>query len=263
MSVQLRRRTALVVPALLWLAAGRAVASRSASDVAAVPRHLAIARDVVEHVRPEDNRYVLGGEFIRLGADSPGAGYAVRADCSGFLLALFARAGYATRERMTYFVPSPKRKRPAAEDFVASIEQERGFVRIASLADIRPGDLLAHAMLDAADKVEVGTTGHVFLIDSVPVPIRAVPPVVRDTRQHAVLVIDSNNEHLGADDTRLADPAHPVFGVGRGTIRLYSDASGTLVGWSRTFRHGRRFFSYSERFPSDTRRRKAAIGRPA
>jgi hypothetical protein len=77
-----------------------------------------------------------------------------------------------------------------------------------------------------------------------------------------VSVIDSNEEHVGADDTRLLDPSNKILGLGKGTIRIYSDANGELVGWARTFRNSSKFFSYSPRFPSDTKARKAAIGRP-
>jgi hypothetical protein len=52
-----------------------------------------------------------------------------------------------------------------------------------------------------------------------------------------------------------------VTGVGAGTIRLYADAGGRIVGWARNYRDAR-FFSYDPAFPSDTKRRKAAVGRP-
>ena len=234
----------------------------AAGTPAETPPHLAIARELVDKVKPEDNEYKLGSQRITLPGDGPGSRHAVRADCSGFLLALFQRSGYSTRARMVFLDASPQRKRPRAEDFVASIEQQKGFVRLGRVGELRPGDLLAHAMLDAADKSEVGTTGHVFLVDSAAARITARKPVVAGTRQFEIRVIDSNNEFLGDDDTRMADASRPHPGLGRGTIRLYADEQGQLVGWARTFRHATRFFSYDPRFPSDTRRRKAVMGRP-
>ena len=237
-------------------------AGAQSAEPGEVPRHLAIARELVDNVKPEDNRYVLGARSISFPGDLFSKKYSVQADCSGFLLAIFDRANYPTQRQMRYLEGGARRTRPASEDFVYSIEQEKGFRRIRSVEDMKPGDLLAHAMLDKADQKEVGTTGHVFLINSVPKPIQPRPPVVQGTRQYEVSVIDSNNEHVGADDSRLADPAMKVAGLGRGTIRLYVDESGELVGWARTFRVAKSFFSYDPRFPSGTRPRKAAIGRP-
>ncbi len=230
---------------------------------AEIPRHLALARELVENTKPGDNEYKLGSEVIRFPGDPGATGYLVRADCSGFLLALFRRARYSTEKQMAFLPTSAKRRRFASEDFLYSIENEKGYRRIDGIANLRPGDLLAHAMLQASDQKDTGTTGHVFLIDSVAKPIEPLDPVVPGTRQFAVVVIDSNEEHLGDDDTRLSHLFRTVKGLGRGTIRLYADSSGQIVGWARTFRNTRRFISYDPRFPSGTRERKAAVGRPA
>lgn len=243
----------LLITALFPSVGAQTIAS---SDV---PRHLAIARELVDNLRPEDNQYALGNQFISFPGD-PSNKYAMKADCSGFLLAIFERAKNPIRSQMDFLFPGPKRKRPAAEDFVYSIEQEKGFTRIRRIEDMKPGDLLAHAMLNKEDQRQTGTTGHVFLINSIPKLIAPGRPVVDGTRQFAVSVIDSNEEHVGADDTRLAGP-NKISGLGKGTIRLYADSAGELVGWARTFPNTNRFFSYDPRFPSDTKLRKAAIGR--
>lgn len=254
------RGTALLASTVVLLVChSLAVAQPEPADT---PRHLALARELVDNIKPQDNRYRLGGRHIGFPGDSASSSYSVQADCSGFLLALFERAQYRVQPQMSY-VPSRRlRTRPAAEDFVYSIENEKGYRHIKTVKDMRPGDLLAHAMLKAEDRQEVGTTGHIFLINSLPKPIRARNPIVEGTEQFEVSIIDSNEEYVGPDDTRLADPANRITGLGRGTIRLYADADGVLIGWARTFRNTQRFFSYNPRFPSDTRLRKAAIGRP-
>ena len=233
------------------------------TDSADIPKYLALARELVENTKPEDNRYVLGSQLISFPGDLSSSIYSVRADCSGFLLAILERAKYPTKSRME-FLPDTRRRRtrPAAEDFVYSIEMEKGFKRIRDARNARPGDLLAHAMLNVEDQTQTGTTGHVFLIDGYPKLIESRAPLVAGTQQFAISIIDSNEEHVGADDTRLANPSDKIKGLGRGTIRLYVDANGDLAGWARTFNKANRFFSYDSRFPSDTKRRKAAIGRP-
>ena len=252
---------ALLRISLLSLLCGVAGSGYAGAEAnAEVPRHLAVARELVENIKPADNEYRLGGDQVTFPGDFLSNKYAMSADCSGFLLAIFQRAGYGTRGQMSYLVATPNRKRPRAEDFVLSIEQERGFRRVERVADIRPGDLLGHAMLDIADQRQTGTSGHVFLIDSVPKKIEARKPVVPGTQQYEVSIIDSNGELVGEDDTRRA--AGLEAGLGRGTIRLYADGDDRLVGWARTFRNAGRFFSYDPRFPSESKRRKAAVGRP-
>ena len=254
------RQAPWVLAALFLLATLDAPAQVHAT---AVPAYLVMARDLVGHVKPQDNRYVLGGQFISFPGDPSSDRYSVRADCSGFLIAILGRAKFSTVSLMS-FQPgtSRRRTRVAAEDFVYSIEMQKGFKRIRDVTSIEPGDFLAHAMLNAEDQKQTGTTGHVFLIDSPPRRIEPRDPVVPGTQQFEIAVIDSNEEHVGADDTRLADPSNKVKGLGRGTIRIYADPDGALVGWARTFKISRKFFSYDPRFPSDTKLRKAAIGRP-
>ena len=233
-----------------------------AQDAAGVPKHLALARELVENIKPEDNQYILGGEFISFPGDAFSSRYAMKADCSGFLLAVFERARYPTRSQMTFLKWSPGRKRARAEDFLYSIENEKGYRHIRKVEEMKPGDLLAHAMLNVEDQRQTGTTGHVFLVNSTPRKIAARRPVVDGTTQYEVTIIDSNTEHVGDDDSRLQYPANKLHGLGQGTIRVYSDSDGELVGWARTFRNTRLFFSYSPRFPSETKLRKGAIGRP-
>lgn len=229
---------------------------------AEIPPHLILARELVAHIAPENNHYSLGGQFISFPGDPGSSKYAMKADCSGFLLALFDRAGYSTRSRMMFLKESQLRKRPRAEDFVLSIENEAGFKRIQTIDNVRPGDLLAHAMLKVEDQMQTGTTGHVLLINTRPKLIVARKPIVAGTRQFEVSIIDSNEEHVGDDDSRLVDPANRISGLGSGTIRIYVDTKGELVGWARTFAKSHRFFSYSPRYPSDSKLRKAAVGRP-
>ena len=244
---------------LLFLALVGCAVPAHAQDT---PKHLALARELVENIKPEDNQYVLGGEFISFPGDVFSSKYSMKADCSGFLLAVFERAKYPTRSQMTFLKWSPGRKRARAEDFLYSIENEKGYRHIRKIEDMKPGDLLAHAMLNMEDQKQTGTTGHVFLINSQPRQISPRRPVIEGTTQYEVSVIDSNEEHVGDDDSRLQYPASKLKGLGQGTIRVYSDADGQLVGWARTFKNTNRFFSYSPRFPSDTKLRKAAIGRP-
>ena len=76
------------------------------TDAGATPRHLAIARELVQNIEPENNHYHLGGQAISMPGDLFSNKYAMTADCSGFLLAVFDRAGYTTRSKMAYLTPA-------------------------------------------------------------------------------------------------------------------------------------------------------------
>lgn len=249
--------------ALAWVLLASVFCSPSyaADAVPELPRHLLIARELAENIKPANNHYSLGVQSISFPGDVFSSDYVMRADCSGLLLALIERAHYPVRTQLAFLNWTPSRKRPVAEDFVFSIETGKGFQQIIDVRLIRPGDVLAHAMLNASDKSQTGTTGHVMLVDSEAKKIEPRNPLVAGTEQYEVAIIDSNIEYLGSDDTRLADPSNKITGLGRGTIRLYADTDGALVGWARNFKNTNRFFSYSTRFPSDTKERKAAIGR--
>lgn len=259
--MRLTRRWKKAAFACLLLSSVFCLASYAEETATALPRHLLIARELAENIKPANNHYSLGGQSVSFPGDVFSSDYVMRADCSGFLLAVIERAHYPVRTQLAFLNWTPSRKRPVAEDFVFSIETGKGFQQISDVRLIRPGDVLAHAMLNAGDKAQTGTTGHVMLLDSVAKKIEPRNPLVEGTEQYEVAIIDSNAEYLGSDDTRLADPANKITGLGRGTIRLYADADGALVGWARNFKNTNRFFSYTPRFPSDTKERKAAIGR--
>jgi hypothetical protein len=236
--------------------------AKAQTDSNETPTHLALARELVENIKPENNRYSLGEDNVSFPGDFFSNKYSMRADCSGFLIALLERAKYSTRSQMSFLNWAPGRKKFKSEDFLYSIESEKGFKRIKSINDIRPGDVLAIELLNAEDKNEAGVTGHVALINSSPRKIPSRKPVVEGTSQFEVSLIDSNQEPSGEDDTRVIDSSNKIQGLGRGTVRLYADSDGEVVGFARTFKNSNRFFSYTPRFPSDTKLRKAAIGRP-
>lgn len=247
----------------LCLLALAAIAGNGSAIAADIPPHLEIARELLNNIKPEDNQYSLGESVITFPHDLFSSRYSMRADCSGFVAAIFSRAKYPVLSKMVFLNDNGRRHKFAAEDFVLSIEQERGFTRIQKVASIQPGDVIAHRMLKMEDKQSAGTTGHVFLINGIPQLVQVRAPEIPGTVQYEVGVIDSNREFVGSDDTRLSNPAKPVYGLGAGTIRLYADeVTGELVGWARTFKNATKFFSYSARFPSDTKLRVGYIGRP-
>ena len=147
-------------------------------------------------------------------------------DCSGFVNHLLEHTDGLGESDLSRWFGS---RRPTAERYHDAIAAGRGFAPVASIAELRPGDLIAIRYL-----VRREDTGHVMLVDGAPEPVDAQPPLVAGTRQWTVDVIDSSKSGHGPLDTRHARGTdgrdHP--GLGRGTIRLYADGDGRVAGFT-------------------------------
>ena len=196
-----------------------------------VPAHLTLARELQANVPTNQNSY-RHTEHISMPNDSPGQDYTMFADCSGLAIALLDRASSPARSLMT--IPA-KRKRPLAEDFVQSIQSSRGFQKISTIESIKPGDIIAWEFTHDIDKKIAKNTGHVMLIDTLPVRVENRPPFVPGTSQYEIFVIDSSQGHHDPKDTRVQVDGSKIQGLGRGKLRLYSTSTGEIVGFANNF----------------------------
>jgi hypothetical protein len=102
---------------------------------------------------------------------------------------------------------------------------------------IQPGDILA--VKYPAGKAN---TGHVMLAASAPRRIAATEPIVSNTEQWELEVIDSSKSGHGRTDTRhgKGTDGKDHDGLGKGILRLYTGQDGTVSGfsWSK-LRHSR------------------------
>jgi hypothetical protein len=175
--------------------------------------------------------------------------YTAHTDCSGFINSLLERAGDPVIRRLSLVA---RKGRPRSQDYFRLIDAEDGFRRIQNLADVLPGDIIAVKYLLVAEGAD---TGHVMLVDTVPVRRKKdTDPIIDGTRQWEVAVIDSTRTAHGKTDTRVDKDGSKRDGVGRGVFRLYSDETGKPVGFSwSTLKSSRYFDGISKPF---------AIGRP-
>jgi hypothetical protein len=147
-------------------------------------------------------------------------------DCSGFIDLLLAHDdGYTPDDFKRWFGS----RRPTASRYHDAIAEGRGFSSVATVADLRAGDVIAIKYFTRKDN-----TGHIMLVDDTPRRIRALPPFVDGTTQWEVDVIDSSESGHGVTDTRhkRGDDGRDHDGLGKGVFRLYSDAQGAVVGFS-------------------------------
>ncbi len=75
-----------------------------------------------------------------------------------------------------------------------------------------------------------------MIIDSIPQKHEATAPVIDNTTQYEVKVIDSSKSGHGPKDTRRKEDGTFSPGVGIGTFRLYLNADHSIAGycWSTT-----------------------------
>ena len=153
-------------------------------------------------------------------------GYSSYADCSGFMNALLAQAYGLAADDFKNWLGT---RRPLAKDYYAAITNPRGFRPISNIANMQPGDIIAIRYLNDAPG---DNTGHILLVAAIPQHRTPTKPIVNATQQWDVPIIDSSESGHGKDDTRrLADGSYHD-GVGRGTLRLYADNGGALVGYT-------------------------------
>lgn len=196
----------------------------SARPEAAEPKHLRDARVLLQSLNPDATSYRHKNGEVRWPGDNGAA--VCHTDCSGFLDALLKHSYGYDRKRFETWMGSGH---PTAARYHDAIAGERGFLRIAHLADVRPGDIVAV-------KYPAGSsnTGHLMLIAAPPRRMKSGQPLMDGTEQWEVSVIDSSHTGHGATDSRHLPNGKFRDGLGRGILRIYTTPSGAVAGhaWS-------------------------------
>jgi hypothetical protein len=158
-------------------------------------------------------------------------------DCSGFIDHLLMHDdGLAADDFKRWFGS----KRPTAERYHDAIVEGRGFTRLGTVGELRPGDLIAIKYLTRHDN-----TGHIMLVVEAPQRLNPVPPYIDGTTQWSVAVIDSSESGHGTTDTRhkRGDGGRDHDGLGRGVFRLYTNGQGQVSGFAWSTMKASRFIA--------------------
>ena len=208
---------ALLAPALLLL-------SLPALAQPVAPYHLWWAEDLVTHVDPANNAYGTSPSYVRWAGVAGATQYENRSLCTTFVTILLKQAYGWTDSQIRVWLGSGS---PNATMYHDNIEQEDGFVRIMKAAHIEAGDLLAIKY-----PAGLSVTGHLATARGEAILREATAPIIADTVQYEVEIVDSSSTGHGPDDTRLKSDGtwHP--GAGFGVMRVYADAAGDLVGYT-------------------------------
>lgn len=194
------------------------------SGAALAQEHLFWAEDIALHVTPEQNVYGSNPNYIRWAGVNGATVYQNRTECSPFVTRVLKQA-YGWGDR--YFRRWLGSSSPSAAMYHDAILLQNRFTSVQHIADIRAGDIIAV-------KYPAGgsATGHVMFARGPAMARSPSAPLVADTVQYEVEVIDSSKSGHGADDTRLLADGGWDSGAGIGVLRLYADDGGTLTGYT-------------------------------
>jgi hypothetical protein len=183
------------------------------------PKHLDEAVKLLQSLQPDQTSYRHKETKVTWGSPSE-----CHTDCSGFMDSLIRHTypKYDAEVFKKWFGKS----RPLADSYYDTILAQKGFMRIAKIGDIRPGDIIAIKYPAGSDN-----TGHVMLISGMPRSHAISAPTVAGTLQWEVPVIDSSMSGHGKADTRRKADGTFRNGLGTGSLRLYTKM-GTVVGYA-------------------------------
>jgi hypothetical protein len=213
--------------------------------------HVSWAQELVKGLRPENTSYRHRPTTVRWKGVDGARDYESHTDCSGFLNELFKRAYGLTGKALAEWLGA---KRPLARHYYDAIVKNRRFRRVERLADALPGDVIAIRYKPGDPDNVDNNTGHVLLITGAPRARRGSAPLVRDTLQWEVTVIDQSRSGHGPTDTRHRPGGKSVQGLGQGVLRIYTQPSGAVAGYTWSTLSGSKF--------RDRKDRDLVIGRP-
>jgi hypothetical protein len=189
--------------------------------------HLEWAVLLVKHLRPGDTSYRHKNLSVKWKGVEGASRYESHADCSGFLNALLGRTHGYTADTFEKWLGA---RRPLARHYHDAVVNQNGFRRVLLLKDTRPGDVLAIGYRPGDPTTD--DTGHVLLVAGAPRQRKATAPTVPGTAQWEVPVIDQSRSGHGKADTRSRPGGGFRAGLGRGVLRVYTDGSGKVAGYS-------------------------------
>lgn len=166
-------------------------------------------------------------------------------DCSGLLVAVLHHLYPAIDQ--TFYAEWMNTTRPRASDFHDAISMAVGFDNITDVSALRAGDIIA-VKYGKNNPIDTDDTGHIMILAEAPRKLATpLPPTSFEScpgrfDQWEVAIIDESNTGHGTGDTRYTRTPITINGketnyhqgIGKGTIRLYTDSDNRLkvLTWS-------------------------------
>lgn len=181
------------------------------------------AHSLLRVVKPEDTSYAHKINIVSWGVEDKAV---CHTDCSGLINALLLHCKVFSEEQLNKNLGS---SRPLAKHYHDAIIHQRGFKEITKIEEVRPGDIIAIKYPSGS-----GNTGHVMLVASLPLKRVSTEPIIKNSIQYEIEIIDSASSGHGASDSRRMDSGKYREGLGKGVYRIFTDEKGLFLGhtWS-------------------------------
>jgi hypothetical protein len=189
---------------------------------AQTPPHLAAAEHLVDDLLLSETTAPAWPNVYGLDAyiDWSGSTSSARTECSSFATLLW-RHVYGWSDAT--FKAWTGHTGPDAAVYHDTIAAHDDFIEITQVDDIVPGDVIAIAYYPEYQS----PSGHLMIVRDFP-QSHSSSPIVAGTLQWTIAVVDSSSSYHGTGDTRYDHPG----GIGEGVFRLYTNADGTVAGYT-------------------------------
>ncbi|MBH8573578.1 hypothetical protein I8752_11240 [Nostocaceae cyanobacterium CENA369] len=223
----------------LGSAAGITLSSIRKVQAVKQPQHLKDALILLNGLHQKNNKYQHEPTLVSWKGIAGAKDYISKADCSGFLNKLLSHSYGWTPE---FFQRWMDTQRPLAKNYYNSIINQNRFQKIIKLGQIQAGDIIAIKYSEGEDN-----TGHVLLVVESPTQRLFSKPVVPNTKQWSIKVIDQSRSGHGKTDTRYQADGSFHDGLGQGVLRLYSNQAQEIVGYTWSTFANSQYYSWNER----------------
>ena len=146
-------------------------------------------------------------------------GYISITDCSGYINALLKKAYKLS-------IGWPIIKRPYTSTYYDFIQGQKNFTKITNINQALIGDFIVFKIPPHTSKNN--NTGHIMLINNLPINIVDISPLISNTKQWIVNIIDQSSAH-GNNDSRYNSNS---TGLGTGYLRIYTGNNDILNGYA-------------------------------
>lgn len=192
------------------------------------PPHVSDLRQLQENVSPKDNSYRHHHNVVLWKGFDGSEQYICHADCSGLMNGLFRHTYHYDKDKMMAWFGTV---RPLALDYYHTAKKENKFQLVQGIRNLEVGDFVILSVFKSSPMKRGPDSGHIMMANAKP-QLLGIDPLHGGGKWQiwSLEVIDSTHGH-GKTDTRYRNGRFWP-GIGRGSIALFTDEQGNIVGYT-------------------------------